>query len=177
MPHDPGGKVRRDLQCGTVGSAQFTGKNNEYRPWLSRHIEGSEGASYALFIGMNPSTAGEDIDDPTVSKEWSFTQSWHFNRYIKCNVMDYRATLPSTLNNPLIIPRSPENLRVIKEQSIGASLIIVCWGNLHKSFQRYAADVLETLKDSELWCFGLNKDGSPKHPLYLSFQSVLQRFN
>jgi hypothetical protein len=179
MNHDPGGKTRLRLQDGVRGMAEFS-PGGHYRHWLSRSWDdlevglftvynGSKPISgitpYVLWIGMNPSTAEGDIDDPTIRKEMHFTRRLGFTSYIKCNVMDYRATYPIELSL-LKEPSSPKNLDHISKFAKDAAIIMAAWGALPKSLSKYADDVLATIP-YRIYAMGLTKDGSPRHPLYL----------
>lgn len=160
---DPGGKVRLPLQPGVRGNAEFS-PCGRYRYWLSREWGGIIDP-YALFIGMNPSTAAADVDDPTIRREINFTRAMGLCRYVKCNVMDFRATNPSDLRN--VAPCSDHNLFCISEHAKFASRIICAWGALPKWLRQYADDVVNALRWHQLWCMGKTKDGSPRHSLYL----------
>lgn len=167
--HDPGGKVRLSMMPGVTGDAAFSpcGRYRHFlnRDWgFRRFSDGRE--RFILWIGMNPSTAEAEIDDPTIRKEMGFTRRLGFDKYVKCNVMDYRATSPASLLLPGVTPCSDENLKCIQAAADRADLVVACWGKLHKSLRRHADRVLMTLK-CDLYCLGKNNDGSPKHPLYL----------
>lgn len=166
-PHDPGGKVRLPLQPGVYGDAGFS-SCGRYRPWLSRGWDSEEGSiGYALWIGMNPSTADPTVDDPTIRKEINFTRRMYMNGYIKCNVMDYRATDPKLLLRAGCAPRSDHNLQCIVNDARHADRIICAWGVLPKRLRHYADDVVSALRGRQLFCMGKTQDGSPRHPLYL----------
>lgn len=173
--HDAGGLVKLALQPGVVGDAEFCGERQEYRTWLSR-CWGEADAPYIMFVGMNPSTAERDVDDPTIRRELAIARRLGYERYYKVNVMDYRATSPRTLLDALVRPRSPWNLSTIKELAAGADKIVMCYGVLHRTLQRYARELLEELGPCELWCLGTNFDGSPKHPLYIATGTPLRRY-
>lgn len=174
--HDPGGKTRLAMIPGVDGDAAFS-ECGRYRYWLSRdwgfrrHSDGRE--PYALFIGMNPSAAEADVDDPTVRKEMGFTRRLKLDRYVKVNVMDYRATSPKSLLLAGVQPCSDKNREVIRGLADRAATIILCHGRLHKKLRRYGDAVTLDLRDKPLWCFGKNNDGSPKHPLYLAADTPL----
>lgn len=174
--HDPGGKVRIRIDSGTIGDAHFS-DCGRYRVWLSRSF-GTIGSGTALWIGMNPSTAAAEVDDPTVSRETRFTRRWGMRNYLKTNVMDYRATHPRMLLEEGIVPRSENNLPAIREFAAGADVIVLAFGALHPRLRRYGEDVVRTLKADgrRLSCLGLTKDGSPRHPLYLRGDSELITF-
>jgi hypothetical protein len=184
VTHDPGGKVRLKLQPGVRGMAGLS-PCGHYRYWLSRFwdddtlpIEGlrlvvdnsakSGIQPYALWIGMNPSTAEADIDDPTIRKEMHFTRAMGLSGYIKCNVMDYRATYPMELQALGVKPCSDENHTTIAKMARHAEVIIAAWGALNRPVKNFATSVALMLSGYELLCMGTNKDGSPKHPLYLA---------
>ncbi|HEX3862743.1 MAG TPA: DUF1643 domain-containing protein [Stellaceae bacterium] len=96
--HDPGGKTKLAMIAGVDGKAEFS-PCGRYRYWLSRDWSMrrfSDGrAPYALWIGMNPSVAAADVDDPTIRREMAFTKVMGIDVYVKCNIMDYRATDPT----------------------------------------------------------------------------------
>lgn len=46
---------------------------------------------------MNPSTAGADMDDPTCAKELRYARRWGYTRYLKGNMIAWRATSPSDI--------------------------------------------------------------------------------
>lgn len=167
--HDPGGKVRLPLQPGVIGDVCFSACGR-YRHWLSRSW-GEPDAPFALWIGMNPSTAEAAVDDPTIRREMEFTKRLGLTRYVKCNVMDYRATNPKALGTAAC---SHLNATHTRSWMPGADIIIACWGRLPPHLRAQALDV-------ERWgfplhCLGVNQDGSPKHPLYVKGDTLLKRF-
>lgn len=166
MTHDPGGKVRLPLPLYMRGGADFCGPDGCYRVMLWR-AWGDPDAPYPLLIGMNPSTAAADVNDPTVHKEIGFTQRWGFSRYYKGNVSAYRATDPKRLRKAPI--HCDENLPAIMAAAKGAAQVVVAFGNVKHEMRTLAEEVVAALRAANisLWCFGMNGDGSPCHPLYL----------
>jgi hypothetical protein len=167
--HDPGGKVRLKLPDGVVGGARFS-KCGRYRQALTRDWTEKGGELRAvLFLGMNPSVAAADVSDPTCHRELMFAKDWGFSRYLKGNVLDWRATSPRDIPHDPAIACSEENIPVLKDMAEEADLIILAYGKLHKRHHGVLRDVLDAMADSgkSLQCLGLNKDGSAKHPLYL----------
>lgn len=166
--HDPGGKVRLAL-AGDIESHAVFSDCERYRVLLSRRWR-SETArpGYVLWIGMNPSTADAKFDDPTVKKERKYTNRWGYSHYVKCNVMDYRATKPKMLLEPGVIPCSEENLKAIIEAAKGASLVMLAFGAPHKKLRIYGERVVDELTKLgiPLYCLAHTKDGLPAHPLY-----------
>ncbi len=177
--HNVGGKTRLVMLPGVIGDAAFS-ECGRFRHWLSRDWRSKSVADdrepYALFVGMNPSTAEANIDDPTVRKEMAITERLGFYRYIKTNVMDYRATSPKALLAAGVQPCSDLNRQTIRRLAERASTIILCHGRLHKKLRRYGDAVLSDLRGYKLWCLGRNDDGSPKHPLYLAGNTPLELY-
>ncbi len=176
--HDPGGKVRIRLASGMVGDARFHGERDEYRLWLSRHW-GDPDAPYALWIGMNPSTADALVDDPTVAREVAYTRdTLKLTRYVKANMLDIRLTDSKELRKLGATARSEMNLPTILSLAEKAERIIVCYGVLHKSLQPFAAETVKALegRGHKLWCLGTSQAGHPKHPLYLKKSTPLTPF-
>lgn len=173
--HEAGGKVKSALPAGLRGDAVFYGDRQEYRPLLRRWIGDVFPNRYALFLGMNPSTASEEVNDPTITREWGFTVREGFSAFVKCNVADYRATFPKDLLAPGIVPSSPENLLTILRWAAGAELVIVCHGCLNKALAPTGREVVAALRDVgiQMKCFGKTADGSARHPLYLAADTPL----
>jgi hypothetical protein len=156
------------LRDSITGGATFS-DCGRYRPLLWREWDAAPAPGYVLWVGMNPSTADGDVDDPTVRRECDFTAMWGFGVYRKCNVMDFRATQPKALLEPGVVPRSEINLAMILEQARSADLVILAFGSLHKKLSDYGRETVRALDDAgiQAWCLGVTANGSPKHPLYL----------
>ena len=181
MKHDPGGKVSTALPKDMVGHAEFYGENDEYRLWLDRMWGGATIATpYILWIGMNPSTATAEVNDPTITREINFTKAWGYSGYVKCNTMDFRATNQRDLLQPGVQPRSDRNMPTILDYAKRADKIILCYGVPHKSLQCFGKDTVDMLRlrghGSKLFCMGRTLLGSPRHPLYLRSDTQLEPF-
>lgn len=174
--HDAGGKIKLPLLRGCRGSAEFTGPNEEFRPWLGRDWVPVP-AKLWLWVGANPSTAAKDIDDPTIRKELKITIRDGGRGYRKANVMDYRATIPKDLHSVERV-RSDGNLAAIARLAAEADTIVCAWGVLHPNFQRYADEAREVLlaTGKRLYCVGYTADGHPRHPLYVKDAVKLERW-
>lgn len=126
---------------------------------------------------MNPSIAGADRNDPTVTKETYITKRGGGRAYVKCNVMDWISTDQRVLRD-IYNPCSIFNDNIIKEHAYRADKIVCAWGRLHPKLEHHADLVLDFLQHNhyKLWCLGTNKDGSPKHSLYLRNDTKPVRF-
>lgn len=175
--HDPGGKVRLALMEGVKGDAVFS-HDGRYRTLMRRWLGDRFPSRYLLFIGMNPSTADASVNDPTCGREWTFAQREGFDAMVKANVGDYRATHPKMLLEPDVVASSAANLPTIREQATGAAKVVLCHGKLNRALAPAGTAMIAALQADgiDLWCFGSNADGSPKHPLYLRGDTPLVRW-
>lgn len=117
------------------------------------------------FIGLNPSTADETEDDPTVRRCINYAKTWNFGGMYMFNIFGVRATDPRQMladDEPV----GPYNDDFIIDEISQCQRIVCCWGS-HGSHMKRSDEVLEILKSKKLFCFGLNNNGEPKHPLYL----------
>lgn len=132
---------------------------------------------HMVIIGLNPSAADEQYDDRTVRRCINFARREEFGSLSMLNAFALRATNPSELlkfddpigDNDFYIHTCTRWI----ESSSGS--IIIAWGT-HGKFVNRQQRILEILKGKTLYCFGVNKDGTPKHPLYLSNQAKLEVF-
>ncbi len=175
--HDPGGKVRLALMAGVNGDAVFSA-DGRHRPLMRRWLGDAFPDRHLLFIGMNPSTADAIVNDPTCAREWTFTLREGFSGMVKANVGDYRATDPKMLLAPGVVVSSPDNLPTIRAAAARADKVILCHGKLNRALAPAGRALVNALTDDgvDLWCFGTNADGSPKHPLYLRADTPLMRW-
>lgn len=118
------------------------------------------------WVMLNPSTADSDIDDPTIRRCIGFAKAWGFNGIRVCNLFALRATDPAELSNPMIDPTGPDNHHHLR---IERGPITVCaWGSHPVIEKRATAHLRLAAREGALMCLGYNKDGSPKHPLYVA---------
>lgn len=174
--HDPGGKVRINLPDGVIGGASFS-PCGRYRQVLSRDwTPAGAKPRTIMFVGQNPSVATADVSDPTCDRELGFARRWGFTRYVKTNMLDWRATEPKNVPHDPELACSPENLPAILREVEDSEEVLLAYGKLHKRFAPIVDATLAALRETgkPLSCLKLNKDGSAGHPLYIS--STTQRF-
>ena len=118
----------------------------------------------AMFIGLNPSTADEIKNDPTVTRCINYAEHWGYGGMIMANIFAFRATDPTIMKNAAD-PVGSENNSWLVKLAHNADLIVAAWGN-HGEFMERGLEVLRLLKDFQLYCLDMNKTRQPKHPLY-----------
>jgi len=153
--------------------SQFTGAvvdhTRSYRFVLWRFWAASP---RVLFIGLNPSTANEYHDDPTVHRLLAFAAKWGYGGIYLCNVFSYRAKCPETLSAVEAIHSA--NIPAIMMASKLTVMAIAAWGDgieKVKNGKSVAEHIAKLVAPS--FCFGLTRRGNPKHPLYLSSDAQL----
>lgn len=119
---------------------------------------------YVLWVMLNPSTADESEDDPTIRRCIAFTESWGYDALCVCNLFAFRATHPADMIHA-DDPVGDDNDYWLAKLSTDAALVVAAWGE-HGTFQNRERAVRLILPD--LYCLSLNKGGQPGHPLYLS---------
>jgi hypothetical protein len=122
-----------------------------------------------LFIMLNPSTAGEVEDDPTIRRCVGFARSWGYDRMEVVNLFAHRATDPKALLalNHDDDPVGWENQRWVERATNAADIIVCAWG-AHGGHLGQAETMLGWLGERKLYHLGLTQEGHPRHPLYLA---------
>jgi len=141
-------------------------KDRIYRYDLRRNLGYVK--STCLFIMLNPSTADEYRNDPTVTRCINFAKYWGFGRLEVCNIFAYRATDPKELYN--LSPEAaigPENNVRITKAVIRADRVVCAWGNHGELYGRGDEVILE-IRDLDTYplAFKITQKGQPIHPLY-----------
>ena len=79
--------------------------------------------TYAMFVGLNPSTADEMADDPTIRRYIDYAKRWDYGALCMANLFAYRATAP-TVMKAVSQPIGVENDRSMAESAEDAGVII-----------------------------------------------------
>lgn len=152
-----------------LSAAEFS-DCRRYRYSLTRVWDASRPT--VVFVGLNPSTADETVDDPTIRRCINFAKQWKYGGLIVVNLFAFRATDPSVLKRA-DDPIGPQNDKAIRHHCATAKRVIAAWG-VHGSFLNRDADVFSLF--TRPFCLGVTKHGAPKHPLYLPSATRLRVF-
>ena len=126
-----------------------------------------------MFIGLNPSTAKEDADDPTIRRVKAFAASWGFGGVYMMNLFSYVTPYPAQLSH-YEDPVDGANDFQLKQIGKLCSEIIFAWGSFPEA--RHRAEEIKAMFP-EAKALVLNADGSPRHPLYVPKNVQLIPFN
>lgn len=133
-----------------------------------------KGRKPKMFIGLNPSTADEDNDDPTLRRCIDFAQRWGHGGLVMTNAFAFRST-------------DPEPMIAIGEAAIGeentvrylehiasecAGKPIAAWGTNVRRVKWGPQGKLNRNDELKICmgpldCLRVTKEGYPEHPLYL----------
>lgn len=125
-----------------------------------------------LWIMLNPSTATQTTDDPTISRCITYSRAWGFPGLTVVNLFALRATDPKDLDRAYDIgvdPVGPSNDLTITAHLYHAPKAVAAWGANAARFSERELRVKEILRGApeKVHVLGLTKGGHPKHPLYL----------
>lgn len=158
--------------------------DRKHRYTLWREVN-TQGYDYVMWIALNPSTADEKLDDPTVRRMQGFTRAWGARYCLVTNVFAFRATDPKVMKAQFD-PFGPDNLPHIGRLVNGAQTVVAAWG-VHGNWVG-GEDRIKTLMGGfrveehgrsyrvpsiQLKCLGKTKHGHPKHPLYVRADTQL----
>lgn len=162
------------LTGGIASGALFSDcKRYRYRLWRTWDTRRPRLA----FCMLNPSTADETTNDPTVERCQRRAQQLGYGGLIVVNAFALRSTDPKGLRkveDPVGGPENDDAIRWAAEQAT----LVVAWGS-HGGYlgrDRAVADLLLAMGCSPL-CLGTTKAGQPRHPLYVSYAVRLERWN
>jgi len=155
------------------GDAQSTAAYSDceqYRYMLTRVWDTT--AKRVLFIMLNPSTATEIQNDPTVERCERRARALGFGAFRVTNIFAWRDTDPKAMRAALD-PVGPENDVAILESMPWADQVIAAWGS-HGAHRNRGAEVAGLLRDTgqPVFHLGLTKAGHPKHPLYIGYSEA-----
>ena len=150
-----------------------------YRYTLTRETNLLEGCGEALFVMLNPSTADERKDDPTIRRCMGFARREGLAGFMVVNLFGLRATEPRVLL--MADDRvGPENDLALLDAFARFREPIAAWGALHPRLWYRTRHVLTRFgntPDRRWRCLGTTSDGHPRHPLMLRAEQRFQDFD
>lgn len=155
-------------------SATDRAREVRYRYTLERVLNPLHPEPTVLFVMLNPSTADEREDDPTIRRCIGFARSWGAGRLRVVNLFAARATDPREMK-AMDDPVGPGNDQWIAHEIANAETVVAAWGT-HGAYRDRAADVMAMLPGVDWQCLGTTKDGHPRHPLYVAANTPLRAF-
>jgi hypothetical protein len=129
-----------------------------------------------MVIGLNPSTADETKDDPTIRKCIGFAKRWGFGGLMMTNLFAFRATDPKVMKREAA-PAGQDNQHHILKVASEAGMVLAAWGKngKHQNQDVNAGQWLDSI-GVKIHCLKRNGDGTPMHPLYVPYETVPELF-
>lgn len=135
----------------------------------------------ACIVGHNPSDAGDDRDDPT-SRWWiDWCRTFRFGSFVAVNLYPFVTSNPRECARRNAAINEGDawhdrdalhfvNLPAVLAAAKSADQVFVCWGAIAGHDEAWIDHVIEEIQTGvapypDLWCWGTNGDGSPKHPM------------
>lgn len=121
-----------------------------------------------LFVGLNPSIADAEVDDPTIRRCIRFAHDWGYGGLWMANLYAHRSTDPKglcTVEDPV----GDQNDDWLSHLALRAELTIVAWGAWPGPYPHRPAHVMDLITAPHV--LGLTKHGAPRHPLYMRADS------
>lgn len=159
--------IERTYLKGDAASTALYSPCERYRYQLTRTWDA--GGKRALFIMLNPSTATEVQNDPTVERCERRARALGFGAFRVTNIFAWRDTDPRAMR-AAAAPIGPANDATLLDSCAWADTIIAAWGT-HGAHLDRGAQVAGLLARTgrPVHHLGLTKDGHPKHPLYIPY--------
>lgn len=124
-----------------------------------------------MFIGLNPSTASETANDPTIRRVISMAKAWGYGGIYMVNCFPYISTNPADL---VEFGDTSLNDQYIRQAASQCYSVVFAWGAFEVAKPR--AVELSKMFPKAL-ALVINKDGSPRHPLYVPTGIKPVKFN
>lgn len=159
--------ITRRHQKGDAASCAVYSDCESYRYGLDRVWDPA--GRQLLFIMLNPSTATETQNDPTIERCERRARMLGFGGFAVANIFGFRATDPRELKR-VSDPVGSENDDQLLARFHKADMVLAGWG-AHGEHRGRGAEVAAMIRSTgtPLYHLGLTKAGHPRHPLYISY--------
>lgn len=125
----------------------------------------------AMCIGLNPSTANGENDDPTIENLAAILSNNGYGGFYMMNLFAFISSNPDDLR---AVPDPVKSNDVwLDKISRLCEDIVFCWGRFPQAVYR-AKKIIPMFPGAK--CIGKNGDGTPKHPLYIKRSTKLIPF-
>jgi len=122
-----------------------------------------ESKPLVMFIGLNPSTANDVSDDPTIRRVKTISNNLGYGGFYMMNCFPYVSTDPKKLYD---CNHSVLNEEWLRSTAIKCQDVIFAWGNF-EVVRKLGVDYILSCIFPYAKALQINKNGSPKHPLYV----------
>lgn len=140
------------------------------------HLQHVWDANHAnlIWLLLNPSTADEVQNDPTVERCERRARMWGFGGVEVYNIFAYRATDPANMKaqrDPVGVDNDKWMMKFAEKSR--QTTAIIGWGEHGKHLGR-GQFVLDLLREqgAALHALKINASGHPKHPLYIGYKQT-----
>lgn len=159
--------ISRSFLKGDASSTALYSDCERYRYALTR-IWAPAGRRL-LYIMLNPSTATEEQNDPTIERCERRARSLGYGGFRACNIFALRETDPDRMRQAAD-PVGPDNDSVLAESCRWSDVILCAWG-AHGDHRGRGAEIERMLRATgkPLHSLGLTRQGHPRHPLYVGY--------
>jgi hypothetical protein len=131
-------------------------------------------------IMLNPSTANDTIDDPTIRRCVGFAKRWGYSGLAVTNLFAFRATNPTDLREHAKVDYAltvgiENDGHLIREARL-AALVVCAWGDWGEIYGRDRDVMNRVLPDHTLGRIGQTKSGNPLHPCRTAYTNMPEIF-
>jgi hypothetical protein len=117
-----------------------------------------------MFIGLNPSTANAKTDDATIRRVRTIATNLGYGGVYMCNCLSFISTNPEMLQSESL-EAMMRNAKTMSRTAERCKDVIFAWGNF-EIVRRTGVDKTLAERFPNALALHINKNGSPKHPLY-----------
>lgn len=163
--------ITREHVKGDAPSVAIYSDCERYRYSLTRIWEPT--GAKVNFVMLNPSTATEVQNDPTVERCERRARALGFGGFCVTNIFAWRDTDPRAMRAAKA-PVGPQNDDAIAKAASLADQVVAAWGTHGGHLERGTrVEALLRSTGCGLHHLGLTRDGHPRHPLYVSYAQRL----
>lgn len=141
-----------------------------WRVWARR--DDHENRRTLCVVGLNPSTADERVNDPTIERCMRRAEQYGYDALVMLNLFAFRATDPKAMKaaDDPVGAWNDEVLDFALGERKYIETFLVGWG-AHGAFNDSSTRFVNKARGRlrGLYCLGTTKGGEPAHPLYLSY--------